>query len=109
MDGKSAVTGREHWGRAARHWHPLGKGIAMPTLGSLIQAKRQERGLTQQELGELIGTTAVYVSHIESGATAWPRRYIGPLAMVLGLNIYEMAEAAGRIPNPPPTRWDHPA
>jgi len=35
-------------------------------LGALIYAARQERGLTQQELAEKIGSTKSYISKIEN-------------------------------------------
>src|SRR5687768_12737125 len=54
--------------------------------GGLVRSRREEMGLTQAELAERIGTTAAYVSQIESGRRRWPERYIVAIVGVLDLD-----------------------
>lgn len=64
-------------------------------LGNLIRARREELGLTQDDLAARIGTSGAYLSQIETGIKRWPRKYVPALARELGIAEYVMAKAAG--------------
>ena len=43
--------------------------LRMDVLGRMIKAARQERNLTQEQLGELVGVQKAQISKLESSAT----------------------------------------
>lgn len=40
---------------------------AHPDFGPTLKSLRTDEGMTQEQLGELVGVTAAYISHIEAG------------------------------------------
>ena len=53
--------------------HCKGTGIlSAPTYGSIILTRREELGLTQQQVSELIGISRAQVANIESGRSDIP-------------------------------------
>ena len=65
-------------------------------LGQLVRERREEMGLSQQELAERIGASRPYLSQIESGTKKWPRKYVPALSVELGLPRAVLERAAGR-------------
>lgn len=57
----------EHYGkRGTKKRDRLDKGYETFKIGALIHDARLEKGLTQEELAELCGTTKSYISKIEN-------------------------------------------
>jgi transcriptional regulator with XRE-family HTH domain len=72
-------------------------GMSTETLASFVQERRAALGLKQGELAAMIGTSASYMSQIESGKTRWPHQLIPALARALGVSQVRLAVAAGLI------------
>lgn len=66
-------------------------------LGRYIKERREELGLTQDELATRIGTSRAYMSQIESGRAKWPQSLIPGLARALNVTQVELAVVAGLI------------
>lgn len=64
------------------------------TVGQRIKAIRLKKGLTQQEIGERIGTTASYVGQYENGARLPKLETIQKFANALDVNIAELLRPA---------------
>lgn len=45
-------------------------GLSMDVLGKMIKAARQERNLTQKELGKLVGVQKAQISKLENSANS---------------------------------------
>ena len=72
-------------------------------IGNFICQLRQEKGLTQKELGELLGVTNKAVSKWETGV-AMPRlEYLQRLAAILGCTQEELF-LGGRLPTDDPLK-----
>jgi transcriptional regulator with XRE-family HTH domain len=75
------------------HWLLRGEGFGpgdLPNgddIGSRIRAARSARGLSQEQLAELIGKTKGAVSQWEQGTTTPRRELIDPLARHLGVTV----------------------
>ncbi len=67
------------------------------TLATFIVQRRKELDLKQGELAELVGVPPSYMSSMEDGKPAWPRKYVAPLAKALGVSQQRLAIAAGLI------------
>lgn len=67
-------------------------------LGTLVRPARQRMGWTQADLAERLGVDKGYISAIETGVRRWPLDHVETMAEALGLDIVEMAVAAGILP-----------
>lgn len=67
-------------------------------IGSFIQQRREELGLSQLELARLVGMDRAYLSQIENSTSKWPQKYVTRLAEALQVPEVELAIAAGKIP-----------
>lgn len=56
-------------------------------LGMRIRKKRVSKGLTQKQLGELVGTNGQYISRLENGDYTPSLERMVKLAVVLGCSI----------------------
>jgi transcriptional regulator with XRE-family HTH domain len=65
-----------------------------PALGAAIRKRREELGLSQEELGHVAGIHPTWISHIESGRNnpAWGS--VRRIATALDLNVSELAARA---------------
>ena len=63
----------------------------------MIKTARQDKGLTQVQLGDTVGLTATQVSKIESGATEPDKEVLKKMAKPLGLTQKALLEAAGLV------------
>lgn len=61
----------------------------------LLRRLRDERGLTQSQLGELAGITGSLVSYYEKGSRVPPAAAIPALAEALGVHADVLYDAAG--------------
>jgi transcriptional regulator with XRE-family HTH domain len=67
--------------------------------GAAVRERRQHRGLSQEDLGELAGFHRTYISEVETGDRNVTLLNIGRLAAALGVGVGElMASAEGRLP-----------
>lgn len=57
--------------------------IVPKKFGSLLKTRREELGLTQADVAEVLGTTHQFVWKIETGLTPFPAEYLLPLAKKL--------------------------
>lgn len=57
-----------------------------------IKELRDERGLTQDELGELMGTTGATVQRLETSKRGLSQKWLEAAAKALGVHIYEILE-----------------
>ncbi len=74
-------------------------------LGRQVQSKRREKGLSQGELGELVGISRNYVSMIERGdAENISMRVINQLAVALGSTASELTGESAMVMIPPSLR-----
>lgn len=65
-------------------------------IGELVRIQRRQKGLTQEQLAELINKDQNYVSHVETGRIQVPAlETLKVLAQVLGISMADFAEAAG--------------
>lgn len=86
-----------HWGQA--------NGMDAVELGRKVLVKRKEKGLSQRELGDRVGISRNYVSHIEHGlATGLSLKVINRLAVVLGVSAGELTGDELQITIPPSLR-----
>lgn len=60
------------------------------SLGKRIQAIREKRGMTQEELEEKTGVNARYISAIECGQKNPTVKTLSKLADGLGIELYEL-------------------
>lgn len=60
-----------------------GKVLNMQTLAQRLRYARESKGLTQEQLAKLAGTTQQNIQNIEAGVVQRPRK-IGKIAEVLG-------------------------
>lgn len=68
----------------------------METLGSLIKARRNERGLSQQALANLCGTSDSEIAKIERGERKSPNcQILCKMAKALGYHPLELLKASG--------------
>jgi len=83
----------------AYEWHGGTARIVAPmTLGRRIRELREQRGLTQEQLGDLIGKDQNYVSQLERGTIRMPHlEVLDSIARVLGTTRYDLLKAAGWI------------
>lgn len=72
-------------------------GVERRTLGDFIRQRREQLGLKQKDLGDLVGVKQAYISQIETGGTKWPQHLVPALAKALGVTQAELAERAGLI------------
>lgn len=82
--------GSECWGNEPEDEPPIiGFG---PNLGENIQIARKAAGLTQTQLGELIGVSLGTIQQYESGRRRRPRvQHLQRLAEVFGVSVYDLA------------------
>jgi len=72
----------------------------MRTLGSLIKARRNERGLSQQALADLCGTSDSEIAKIERGERKSPNcQILCRMAKALGYHPLELLKASGFLTN----------
>ncbi|MBF9668188.1 transcriptional regulator [Bifidobacterium dentium] len=72
----------------------------MKTLGSLIKARRNERGLSQQALADLCGTSDSEIAKIERGERKSPNcRILCRMAKALGYHPLELLKVSGFLTN----------
>jgi len=76
--GKRGTPAREDYE------HELSMGI----LGHLIKKTRQERRLTQEQLGKLVGVQKAQISKLENSANSATIGTIGKVFKALDANIY---------------------
>lgn len=71
-----------------------------PALGAAIKRRREERGLSQEELGHAAGIHPTWISHIESGRNnpAWGS--VRRIAEALDLRLSELAAMAEELDEP---------
>ncbi len=82
----------------------------MPTFGDLIRARRQELGIPQAKVAQLIGRAATTVRTWEQGrSTPTETRVVEILAAVLHLDAKELMAAAGLEPPPSSAPDEHPS
>lgn len=55
-------------------------------IGSLIRKKRIEKGLTQAQLADIVGTDEYYISKIETGKRKPGRKYLPSIANALEIS-----------------------
>ena len=70
------------------------------TIGRRIRAAREEAGLSQEQLGEKIGYSAMGVSHIENGDRKIKLEDLQEIAQVLGIEINYLLEPITKQPYP---------
>ena len=63
------------------------------TIGQNIRAWRKQRGLTQNQLGELCGISSASIGSYEKGATLPKRRVVDKIAAALGVSADKLLEA----------------
>jgi transcriptional regulator with XRE-family HTH domain len=74
-------------------------------LGRQVLAKRKEKGLSQSELGNLVGISRNYVSQIERGvASSISMKVINQLAVALGASAGELTGENSQITISPSLR-----
>src|SRR5512135_2538244 len=74
-------------------------------LGHQVLAKRKKRGLSQSELGNLVGISRNYVSQIERGvAHSISMKVVNQLAVALGVSAGELTGERSQITIPPSLR-----
>lgn len=73
------------------------------SMGQRLRRIREKRGLTKYRLSKLSGVTEAYLSHLEGGAIANPRRDT-MLALAKGLGV-SLAELAGEELLTPANAW----
>ncbi len=74
-------------------------------LGHQVQSKRRDKGLSQGELGELVGISRNYVSLIERGeAENISMRVVNQLAVALGSTASELTGESSMVMIPPSLR-----
>jgi len=80
-------------------------------LGEMIKNHRDNAGLTQAALGEMIGVTGASISQWETGAQIPPRRHIAAMvkAMKLHDDTWAGLEAAARTDEAAKLSDDNPA
>ncbi len=67
------------------------------TIGPMIRRLRKRQGLSQAQLGAVVGMSRAYLSQLESSDRKWPEKYVASLAAALGTLPSELGRAAGRI------------
>lgn len=67
-------------------------------LGTLVRPARQRMNWTQADLAAHLRVDKGYISAIETGVRRWPLDHVAALAEALGLDVVEMAVAAGILP-----------
>lgn len=71
-----------------------------PTVGEMVRPARTERGLSQDELAELVGKSQRWVSALENNEIKYPRRpVLQRLAFALRLDYFDLLIAAGEARN----------
>ena len=63
-------------------------------IGETIKELRLDRGLTQDELADLAGTTAANISRIETGKHGVGSELLNSLAYVFNLKVYQLIALA---------------
>ena len=76
--------------------------MANRTMGEIISTLRREKGLTQKELGDMLGITDKAVSKWERDIACPDTMTIPNLAEILGISVEELLTA--KKPPPPATR-----
>jgi len=72
--------------------------VLMP-VKELFKAKREEKGMTQQQLANAAGVSLSFVAQLESGRIDDPRvSTLRRLAEALGLKLDDVADEFGRHP-----------
>ena len=72
-------------------------------IGETVRKLRERKGLSQAELGKMVGASQQNIAQLESNEVKQPR-YLSALAKALGLSIdklYSMAEGGDNIQPPP--------
>jgi len=68
-------------------------------LGALVKQHREAKGLSQGDLGKMVGVERSYIGHIESGRTKTPsREVLTGLAQTLDVSMPQVLAAAGYLP-----------
>ena len=63
------------------------------SVGKFIKEKREEKGITQQELADAIGYERSMIAHIERESKPVTLRQAAAIAEELGVTLEEMASA----------------
>lgn len=84
-------------GRAETHWASpqVDHGAAQAGLGALIRHLRTDAGLSQRELGELVGTTQSAIARLENGQTEPRLTTLAKLATALDSDLLVHVGPAG--------------
>ncbi len=70
----------------------------MTAFAELIQHARESKGMTQQELAEVMGVSRGYIGQLETGLIKRPRpKYTALLEKHLGLSKEEILRAQGQL------------
>lgn len=76
--------------------------IPQNRLGERIKELRTETGLSQDDIGTLVGVSGAAIAQIESGSTALPKREVlWLLAYYLKTDMEDLLQAAGLLPEIP--------
>lgn len=63
---------------------------ALKTLGRKIQRLRGVRGITQEELAEMVGISRVYMGYIEQGRESPSLKLLMKLSKKLGVKVEDL-------------------
>ncbi|MBA2755680.1 MAG: helix-turn-helix transcriptional regulator [Chloroflexia bacterium] len=82
----------------------------VPSIGELLRAHREHRGMTQGQLADASGLATITISTIERGATVMPYpKTLLRLAKALDIDVTEFFDPtnSGTTPSRATTRADH--
>lgn len=70
----------------------MAKNLTKPliALGKKIQKLRKKKGLTQEELGEILGISRVYMGYIEQGRESPSLKILMKIAKKLGVKVEDL-------------------
>jgi len=87
MDGRSDSSGGEHsrWVR-----------VRARELGDRVRARRMDKGLSQEELGERSGLHRTYIGQVERGEKNVSVRNLIAIADGLGVDVAELVQGLRR-------------
>jgi transcriptional regulator with XRE-family HTH domain len=71
-------------------------------LGMLVRARREEKGLSQEQLAELMGCSHAYVSQLERKPQPWfSKKFMRPLSDALNIPMSLILELEGLLHRKP--------